>query len=296
MQLKRKCLSATESGWRIEWPGLTSDVYGSRLSVVSAGNVVAEAVLQQVPDHTLSVLFTKPVAESSSKAVDLILADACQTVSALNLAYAYAFLPPKVDAWIHECFQSAGFRVIECILEFRCDRGNFIGERSTALTFWHGAIDSAEAVRPFTQPALDALIANVIEESADLPQLPPPTASQVQLLWQVLNADVQLTIALLNQRPVGIAVFSCSGHPSGETVILEYFGVHSDFRRLGIGRDLLRAAAESIRPQEAGWLTSFVAEGNEAAKDFFSAQRFEQHSSQQLWAWPGLIEKTDLPR
>jgi len=287
VQLKRQSLSAIEAGWRTQWPDVSSAVYGSRLSVICEGDVLAEAVLQQVPDETLSVLFTKTVADSRRQGIDMILAAACQTVQDLRLRYAYLFLPSDRDPWVDRCLLDAGFRAIECIEEFRCDGTNLPAISGANVTFWHGVIDSVEATRPFLQQVLNDLIANVITESSDLPQLPSPSAAQVQLLWQVLNADVQLTVAIRDHRPVGLAVLSRSkpsGHSTDEAVIVEYFGIHSDFRRRGIGRDLLRAAFESVRSKHSGCLTSFVAAQNSAAQGFFRGQGFALHATQQLWA------------
>jgi GNAT superfamily N-acetyltransferase len=284
VELKRELLSAAECGWHSAWPGITCSACGARVTVVSSGNILAEAVVQQVPDGTLSVLFSKSLAESTAQGVDCILRDAREAVRNLRLRYGYVFSPPETDDWVQPCFESAGFHAVEFIQEFRCAWTALHETTNTAATFWHSSSVPPQTTRPFSQAAFNDLLENIIRQSADLPRLPAPTAVQLQAMWSLFDANVHVTVAMFDRQPVGVAVLSQSDLTADESVIVEYFGIHSGFRRRGIGCDLLRAATASFCRKNSAWLTSFVAAENFAAQSFFKAQQFELHSAQQLWA------------
>lgn len=292
MELQRQPLSAIESGWAFEWSDAATATYGVRYRVVEAECVVAEAVVQHVPDQTLSILFTTPLADCPAEAIGLLLSAASETVQHLRLRYGYLLLSLQPPAWVPQCLNDAGFRAVERVVEFHC-AGNDLPVMRTSLiplTFWHGVPDPAEATRPFSEAALAELITNVVTESADLPELPSPCEAHLQMLWRALAADVQLTVACVDQHPVGLAVLSRSKGASGDLAVVEYFGIHADYRQQGVGRELLRTATNAFYSDSNsadGTLTAFVAEGNAAAQSFFIAVGFQWQSAKQLWAWRG---------
>lgn len=259
---------------------------------VVRGRDVVEAIVQQMPDDTLCITFSEPSSigtqqddQETAVGVSAVLSLARQATESRELRYAYTFADAEHRFPAADVFRTAGFRMTDEIIEFNASETLLPAAKVELgdVTFHHAEERSFEQGMPFSKTAWDSFLQNVVQESLDLKQLPPPTPKQLQAMWQLPDADYRLTVALQKAHPIGLAVLSSEDWEATNSVIIEYFGVHASDRRRGLGNTLLRATREQFPTAAGKKITTFVAAENVVAAAFFESSGFCPGAARELW-------------
>jgi ribosomal protein S18 acetylase RimI-like enzyme len=129
---------------------------------------------------------------------------------------------------------------------------------------------------------LAELLIEVVEDGASVGFLPPLQRSEAIRYWQqAVGPDAVLFVALLGNRTVGtVQLHLCTKQNGSHRAEIAKLMTSPDYRRLGIGRALMKSAEERARREERSLLVLDTREGD---------------PSNRLYASLGYIEAGRIP-
>ncbi|SEO30675.1 GNAT family N-acetyltransferase [Paenibacillus sp. OV219] len=125
-------------------------------------------------------------------------------------------------------------------------------------------IEQLHAINESTLKELSELLITVVEDGASIGFLPPLTEQEAKQYWKtVLAADVLLFVARMNGRIAGTVQLHLCMKPNGtHRAEIAKLMTHPDFRRNGIGRQLMQAAEERAKQEARSLLVLDTREGD----------------------------------
>lgn len=111
---------------------------------------------------------------------------------------------------------------------------------------------------------LSELLIQVVEDGASIGFLPPLSQSEARVYWQnVINPDVILFVAIQNDEIAGsIQLHLCSKQNGTHRAEIAKLMTHPNYRRHGIGRQLMQQAEERAKQEGRSLLVLDTREGD----------------------------------